>query len=284
MMSRNLNLKRLLLALTPLPIAMVGYLIFTEPYYEISRFLITSRISGNLFFTILIMPVLMLLSSLNHFLHRYHRHRRSFRNAFSLFLSGLSMVFLLYLILTEPSFSEEQKQPLFVKEEIDLQDSNRTLRLSSPAPVGDLTLQIDGVQLKLNDVGREAEITAPMISGLIDVNFKKSTFLDRMSLDYVIDAKGSPDRISIELLSETPLIIYDSNFPFQPSADGKSVNFHIGINPLLPLNLNFIISRFALPKINIQLHYSEFPYQFTISNRDFEMHKNLIVNSWISLE
>jgi len=284
MMSRNLYLKRVILALTPLPIAIVGFFIFSEPYYEISRFLITSRITGNLFFTILILPVLMLLSSLNHFLHRFHRHRRSFRNALSLFLSGLSMVFLLYLILSMPSFSDEQKQPLYIIEEIDMEDSNRTLSLSSPAPVGDLTLRIDGIQLKLNDVGREAEITAPMISGLIDVNFKKSSFLDRMSLDYIIDAKGAPDRIVIELLSETPLIIYDSNFPFQPSADGKSVNFHIGVNPALPLNLTFIVSRFATPKINIQLYYSEFPYQFTISDRDFEMHKNLVVTSRISLE
>ncbi|MBB6478613.1 hypothetical protein [Spirochaeta isovalerica] len=284
MISRRKALKRLFLILTPLPIIAVGYLIVTYPYYEISRFLLTSRVTGNIFFTVLIMPVLMLQSSLNHYLHRFHRHRRSFRNAYSLITTGAVTVFLLYRILILPTFDEVQKQPLYLNEVINPGKSIRTLGLSSPAPIGDLTLLLDGKDLKLNDVGREAEITAPMINDLLDVSREKSTFLDRVSSKYTIDAKGTPDRIIIELISETPLIIYDSNYPSKASADGKKIEFHIGVNPRLPLDLSFIISRFAAPQMNIQVYYSDFPYQFDITDRDFALYKNLVVNSLIPWE
>lgn len=281
MMSRNKILKRIFLILSSLPIALVGLSIFNYPYFNIARFLLTSRVTGNIFFTVIIMPVLMLNSSLNHYIHRFHRHRKSYRNFYSLFITGTVSLILLYRIIILPTFDEETKQPLYLNEKINVGDASRTLSLKSPAPVGNLTLQLDGKDLRLNNVGREAEITAPMISDLLEVSQSRSTFLDRMNLNYIIEAKGSPDQIIIELLSDNPLIIFDSNFPSQSSADGKRIEFHIGVNPELPLNLNFIISRFASPQINILVNYSDFPYQFNISDRSFELHKSLVVTNSI---
>lgn len=284
MMSRNRILKRIAIILTPMPLLIVIYLIVSFPYYEISRFLITSRISGNMFFTILLMPTLMLFSSQNHFLHRFHRHRNSFSNVLSLLTMGLVCVVLLYKIMTVPTFTDIRKQPLNITEKIDLTNSTRLLHLSSTAPAGDINLQLDNFNLTLSDMGREADITAPMLENLLSVTKKSSQFLDRTSLDYTIDAKGSPDLIKINLSSETPLILFNANFPSRASADGKTITFHIGKNPQLPLHLNFIVSRTSSPLMNLQVFYSEFPYRFSMSKQNFSLNKELIVSKSIPWE
>lgn len=279
MMSRNKTVKRIAIIITPLPLLYVGFRIFSEPYYEICRFLLTSRISGNIFFTIIIMPSLMLLSSLNHFLHRFHRHRKSFRNTLSLFLWGGLAILTLYHILTIKTFNEENSQPVFIEEVIDLTESSRSISISSPAPVGDIDLELDQQTLRLKDVGRQAQITAPMISGMLEVQSQSSTFLDRLSIRYDIEALGSPDKVSIELQSDNPLILFDSNFPSEMSADGKNVRFYIGSNPQLPLTLDIILSRTAEPQMNIDLEYSDFPYQFSLSDNTYKLHKKLTVSA-----
>jgi len=120
-----------------------------------------------------------------------------------------------------------------------------------------------------------------MLENLLSVTKKSSQFLDRTSLDYTIDAKGSPDLIKINLSSETPLILFNANFPSRASADGKTITFHIGKNPQLPLHLNFIVSRTSSPLMNLQVFYSEFPYRFSMSKQNFSLNKELIVSKSI---
>lgn len=221
----------------------------------------------------------MLLSSLNHYLHRFHRHRRSFRNALSLAVWGGLTIFTLYRIVVLDSFNEEKAQPVFINEKIDLQESSRSIKISSPAPVGDISLRLDDQVLSLKDVGRAAQITAPMIGDLLTVTKESSSFLDRLSVRYTIDAKGSPDKIAVELQSEKPLIIFDSNYPSEMTADGKTVMFQIGANPRLPLDLDIILSRNAVPHMMLNLTYSDYPYQFSLSDDTLELHKILNVTA-----
>lgn len=256
-------------------------MILSHPYLDICSFLLTSRITGNVFLTIIIMPSLMLISSLNYYLHRFHRHKRSFRNCFSILFWGILTIFSLYRIISVTPFDNDNKQIVEIDEVINLNERSRSILISSQAPLGDVELQLDEQRLTLNDVGRHAEITAPMIENLLEIDEEKSSFLDRMSLKYRISAKGIPEIIKFNLSSQKSLIIFDSNFPYDVTADGKNINFYIGKNPLLPLELHLILPGGSKPEIKLAIQYKEFPYTFDLKGFFLEQDKTLTITKVI---
>lgn len=277
MISRKEYVKRLVIVLSPLPLVIICYLIFTHPYLEICSFLLTSRIKGNIFLTIIIMPTLMLISSLNYFQHRFHRHKRSYRNIFTLFIwIGLTF-FTLYKIINSSPFGILNRQPVHIEEVIDLNEMSRSILISSPAPLGDVQFELGEQNIQLNDVGRSAEITAPMIDDLLQVSEDKSTFLDRMSLNYTISAMGSPKYIILKISSRKPLILFDSNFPSNVTSDGKTIIFNIGKNPIQPLHINLILPRGSEPDISLSIQYIEFPYHFSLEGKALNPEKTLTI-------
>jgi len=281
MISRNEIIKWISIILSPLPLIVICYLIFKEPYVEICSFLLVSRVTGNIFLTIIIMPTLMLISSLHYFHHRFHRHRGGFRIVISLLFWGSMTFLVLYNLNTFSPFTVFNRQPVYVDEKIDLNQKSRSILLSSPAPIGNVELQLDKQKLLLNDVGRSAEVTAPLIEDLLKIEETYSTFLDRMSLKYIITAKGYPDFVNIKLRSEKPLIIFDSNYPFEVTADGKEINFFIGKNPHIPLDLDIILPRGSVPLIGISVVYSNFPYEFDLKGDLLTTEKKLTIENEI---
>lgn len=277
MISRKTMIKQAAIIITPLPLVLVALSIFTEPFFGISRFLLMSRISGNLFLTIIIMPTIMLFSSLDHYIHRHFRNRRSLRNLFILIFWTVSTISVVIGIQRIEPYSGGTAQPVDISESIDLNGGSRSIEISSPAPIGDIGLKLDKLNMNLTDVGRNAQITAPMISNLVKIERESSSFLDRMSLHYTIETKGTPDRMKIGFSSDDPLIIFDSNYPSILSADGRSVSFSIGINPPVPLELNVIIPRNLTPRMDLDIEYSDFPYDFSLSRKDFELRKKMTV-------
>lgn len=277
MITKKEFVKRIAIILSPLPLVIICYIIFKQPYLEICRFILKSRINGNIFLTIIIMPSLMLITSLNYYHHRFHRHRRSFSNIFSLIFWGSINLIILYNINNLSSYSSENKQPVIVDEIINLNEMSRSILLNSPAPIGDISLKLGEQELQLRNVKRSAEISAPMIPGLLNISETSSTFLDRKNLQYTFTAEGSPDKINIRLKSEKPMIIFDSNFPFEVTADGKTIDFYIGKNPDFPLQLNLIIPRGSKPDSVISLEYSDFPYEFKIDGELLNPQKKLSI-------
>jgi hypothetical protein len=277
MTSRNEVIKRIAIGLSPLPLLILGYNIFSYPYLRICEFLLVSRVSGNIFLTIIIMPTLMLISSLNYYHHRFYRHRRSLRNVFNLLFWGSLTLLVLYNINSSSPYSIFKKQPVYVDEKIDLNSMSRSILFNSPAPMGDIVIELDEQKLRLSDVRRSAEITAPMLTDLLEITEDYSTFLDRMKLNYKITAKGKPEYINIKLLSEKPLIIYDSNFPYEVTADSKEIDFYIGKNPEMPLSLSLILPRGSVPLIRVGISYIEFPYSFHLTGNELYAEKKLSV-------
>ena len=277
MISRKEYVKRLAIILSPLPLVIISYLIFTHPYLKICSFLLTSRIRGNIFLTIIIMPTLMLISSLNYFQHRFHRHRRSYRNIFTLAIWIGLTILTLYRIVNSSPFGVVNRQPVHIDEVIDLDEMSRSILISSPAPLGNVQLDLGDQKLSLNNVGRSAEITAPMIDNLLQISEMKSTFLDRMSLNYSISAMGSPEYINLKLSSPKPLIIFDSNFPSNVTSDGKNIIFYIGKNPIQPLQIRLILPRGSEPDISLSIQYKEFPYNFSLAGKALNPEKNLTI-------
>jgi hypothetical protein len=159
-----------------------------------------------------------------------------------------------------------------------LNQKSRSILIKSPAPIGSIELQLDEQRLILDSVGRSAEVTAPVINDLLTIEEKYSTFLDRMSLKYLIKAKGSPESIKIQIRSEKPLIIFDSNFPFEITTDGREINFFIGKNPQIPLELNLILPRGSLPLIDLSISYSEFPYNFKLIGENLNPEQKLTLD------
>ncbi|MBI9097854.1 MAG: hypothetical protein JEY91_05230 [Spirochaetaceae bacterium] len=277
MISRNEFIKRIAIILSPLPLLIICYLVFTTPYLEICGFILNSRIYGNLFLTIIIMPTLMLISSLSYYHHRFNRHRKNFRSFSSILFWGTMTLLTLYNITNSTPFGIVNKQPVYIDEVIDLNEISRSILLQSPAPIGDIVFYLDERKLQLYHLGRSAEITAPIIPDLLEISEESLTFLDRMSLQYNIQAKGHPEQILIQLQSEKSLIIFDSNFPYEVSADGKTIDFFIGKNPILPLKLELIIPRGSKPDIHLQVKYKEFPYNFTLSEEKLVPEKALTI-------
>lgn len=277
MISRKEFVKRIAIALSPLPLIIICYIIFSHPYLKICSFLLMSRIKGNIFLTIIIMPSLMLISSLNYFHHRFHRHRNSFRNIMTMLLWGSFTFIILFNINISSPFNASNRQPIHIDEVIDLNKRSRSILLSSPAPIGDIKLELDKQTMELSDVGRSAEITAPMISDLLNITEEDSTFLDRLSLNYKINAKGSPEMVNIQLIAEKPIILFNSNFPYDVTSDGKSITFYIGKNPLMPLDLKLILPRGSRPDFYLSMSYTDFPYNFVLTSETLNAEKTFTI-------
>ncbi len=233
----------LILSIIPYIIGLV--VIIREPYSKIISSMLLTRISGNLVITLLLLPVILTITSLNYWRLHYHRTRHSVLTPAATLTLSLSAVITLFWIVSLNPFNAENPQPVELIDYIDLKNGDRRLEMVSPAPIGDAEFTLDGNVYPLENIGRQAEVRMPFNRIPLVIESKSRSFLGRRTISGTISGEKDPKRLVISLQSASPFTLHDSNFPFEMSSSGTAAEVFIGDNPPFPITLRFTVNNDA---------------------------------------
>ncbi|MBN2627379.1 MAG: hypothetical protein JXA95_11995 [Spirochaetales bacterium] len=284
-LTRKLYIKSLLTILTPLPIIYFLIRVVLQGYPYLSRYILMDRIEGNLLITAFLMPYILMLTSLHYSRFYYHRDRRSFTALAVFILDPLAVLFILARIVLFTPFSDTNKQPVQIRDDLNYTRSVRTIQLESPQPMGTVNLEYNGVDLTLNNLGESVSINGRMDDSFLSYQGEISSFLNRKRLLLTLDPKGRPDRLEIRLSTqEGQITVYDCNFPYANRSDNRESRIIIGNRPPFPLNLDLTVTLDTKPVMEMTFFYSDPPLDAPlISNKPAEITYTMTLTAALDL-
>ncbi len=259
---RSRPIKILLFFLSPLGLFYLGFILFSLEDIPLIRIILLSPLRGNIILTLLLLPFLLLQSSL-HF-SRKHRRRDSLNRhpRRSLFLTAAwgtaALGLTLYLIAYSPY--TPQNQPIRLVDRIDGTRQERRITLESPAPLPQMALETESSRFRLAGGPYSEALYPEKFPRLLDLSVQTRRFLDRRQVDLGLTQWGTPYQLEISLQSEESLVIYESPFPYTVSLDQSRVAFHIGRNPPNPLEFSFTMKSQGPVTIRAKAVYRKPPY------------------------
>ncbi|MBN1685828.1 MAG: hypothetical protein JW852_04190, partial [Spirochaetales bacterium] len=276
----NRFLKGLCLLISPAWLIKAAYDMLTIPALEIAEQMVLTRISGNLLVAFILFPFLLMLIRLD-FMFR-HPKRKTKRLLLTVTFTVLGLAcggLVAYLTVTEP-FSAADPQPVVLKETQHLAKSLSSIELTSPASLGDLTVQTPSDTVTISTKAKNYTIETPLKRDLLEVQTDVSRFLGRASYVLTINSKGLPSSVDVSLLSDSEIIVYDLSFPFSFES-ANSVKVHIGRYPPNPLSVEFTVPGELKGTIEVKAGYSNPPvaYQVTGTNIDAQQRLEVIARA-----
>ncbi|RKX73581.1 MAG: hypothetical protein DRP60_11645 [Spirochaetes bacterium] len=255
--SRNIRRKTFFLLLSIVPSFMGLLVIIREPYSTVIKSLLLSRISGSLVLTLLIFPIILAFTSLSYWRLHYDRTRYSVLTPAATFTLSLSSIITLFWILSLNPYSEKNPQPLKIIDSINLVFNERQLEISSPGPIGNAELFLDGNTYPLENLGRTADVRMPFNRTPLKVESDTRSFLGRRTITGKISGEANPGNLTIHLNSTTPFTLHEANFPFEMSPSGASAEVFVGDNPPFPLSLMFTVNNDAQLILSVVGYWTE---------------------------
>jgi hypothetical protein len=213
-----------------------------EPYTEIIRSLLLSRINGSLMLTLILYPIVLIISSINYHKHHYQRSRSNRTTSAATLLISLSALVTLTWILNLNIFNSRRPQTVVLIDNINLSNGDRRLEIVSPAPIGNATLRLDGREYMLEDLGRRAEVRMPFNRNPLTVDSESRNFLGRRSIRTTLSGEANPAGLVVTLRSDRPYTLHEANYPYEMSPSGTSAEIFIGDNPPFPITLRFTVN------------------------------------------
>lgn len=251
--------------------------IFTLPALEAVRVVLLSPIRGNLYFAIILLPFILMVIRVELLFRRHLRSRRGLLTwLVDILLGSATAGLFAFLMLFEP-FGPHTPQPIDVTELIDLSTGSRSVRLSSPAPIGSVLLVTDTGTTAIDTRSRSYSEALPRIAKVLTVRSSVTSFLDRRQIGLTLRPAGSPNEATIILSSPREIVIYDSNFPFSYDPVANEATIHIGKNPPFPLDVEFTLPGSGQVEIKIVLVYTELPFPLELKGRNISVQKRLVV-------
>ncbi|WP_319561710.1 hypothetical protein [Marispirochaeta sp.] len=249
-------LKTGMLILSVIPVLSALHSVFTEQAITVIEYMILSPLWGNLFLSLLILPYLLMLIRLD-FLFRHPTmslQKRILINA-GIIAVSISFISILYIFSYDP-YSGPRPQPVTVTEKIFAEGYERKTSISSPAPVRSLLLFEEGGSQELIFNTRQAEFTDRYDTSMVTTSVSLERFLDRDRYLITLDTEVQPDSFEISFYGTEDFLIYDIEYPYTMSDDGKSARIHIGHNPPVPLVLDTIFLAGTVQQMRIRARFS----------------------------
>jgi len=243
--SKNIRKKSLFLLLSIIPSTMGLMVIIREPYTMIIRSLLLSRISASLILTLLIFPIILGVTSLSYWRLHYDRVRHSVLTPAATLALSLSSIITLFWILGLNPYSTEKPQPLEIIDSIDLVHGDRRLEISSPGPIGNTDLYLDGQVYPLENLGRTADVRMPFNRKPLSVESQSRSFLGRRTISVTVSGESNPESLTVYLNSAKPFTLHEANFPYEMTPAGTSAEIFIGENPPFPISFKFTVNNDA---------------------------------------
>jgi len=268
--TRKIRRKTFFLLLSIVPSFMGLSVIIREPYTTVIKSLLLSRISGSLVLTLLIFPIILAFTSLSYWRLHYNRTRYSVLTPTATFTLSLSSIITLFWILSLNPYSVKNPQPLKIIDSINLIFNERQLEISSPGPIGNAELSLDGNTYPLENLGRTADVRMPFNRTPLIVESDSRSFLGRRTITGKISGEANPENLTIHLNSNTPFTLHEANFPFEMSPSGTSAEVFVGENPPFPLSLMFTVNNDAQLILSVVGYWTKPEEPPRIIRRDIE--------------
>jgi hypothetical protein len=248
--TRREGRKAILLLLSIIPYVAGLIVIVGEPYSLVIESMILTRLTGNLILGLLLLPVILSITSMSYWRMHYHRTRHSVLTPAATLALSLSAVVTLFWILNITPYDTDNPQPVGLVDRIDLNTGQRRIEITSPAPIGDVDLILDGVDYSLENLGRNAEVKTPLNRTPLEIRHSSRNFLGRRTVSVTISGEEAPIRLNVELKSSKPFTLHEASMPFSMSPTGTSAAIYIGDNPPFPFTAVFTVNEDADLSIN----------------------------------
>lgn len=262
-------------------IAVIDFL--TLPELQICKALIFSPVIGNLFFTIIIIPFILLLIRIR-FLFRYSGTKR--RPGMSIIL-GSNLLFVIciltgYILLYDP-FNTNNPQVITAERLIDPLHKKNSLLISSRAPLGKLQLLYNKRKYIIDTSARQEKITFNDYPEYFSSALQSVGFLNRKNVTLSLESKGNPLRISVRVGSGDQFVLYDSNFPYYRAQSGKEYTVSIGKNPPNPLKLELTLPKNRQFTVNVTIEYDKPPVSLSLQGNSVILKPYMTLNKSIDI-
>jgi hypothetical protein len=227
--------------------------IFSAQELVLIQNILLDPLAGNFILAFLIFPFLLLFSSF-HFI-RHQKPERNDRFRAILISLAIGLVTLgtgLYLLFFVP-FGAEEKQPILIRdtwrtppqlEEANYsQEAEHTLEVFSPVPMENIDLQVGSTFYSITDSSRRWSTIRRTDNPPVVWEKAYSDFLNRRTWDLRVSSRIPLEQLKISLSSDTPFVLFDSQFPYEINKDGLEAEIFIGYLPPQVLDVSFTIAQ-----------------------------------------
>ena len=248
------------LLVLPAPYAMVRGLIeiFLLPALPFCRLVLLSPLWGNLLIAGVCLPFVLALLRIGLLFPGTGLLRRGVREPL---IAGILLVaagLLAARLLLYSPFSAAHPRPVSVVQSIDEPAGTNTLEISSPAPLGDISLSDGSGSRTLHGLGTDLREPLPPKPAPVSIETVSSEFLGKTNISARISSGGSPSALGAPsalsalsalgapsalgavLTSEEDFILFDCSFPFVRES-AREYRLLIGAFPPDPLPLQLTL-------------------------------------------
>ena len=275
---RQRALKAVALALAPVFLVRVAFEVLRIPELRLTETLLLST-QGDLLLSFMILPFLLMLIRLDFLVRHPIRGRRAFALRLASIGTGTLLAGMLVFVLASDPFTPATPQPVTAVERVDYEEFERTLTLSSPAPLGELMVLFADEEHELDVSGREHTLTSDRLPDVLSVRLSYEDFLDRDRASLRIDAPQPLDEIDIRFLSDAPMVLYDVSYPFSITPDRTRADVYVGKRPPLPLDIRFTVARGTAPAVDIVARSDRHPDPLEVTGPGLEASTHLEVHT-----
>ena len=277
-LARHRILKAIALLASPFFLIRVAVEVLSLPDLALTEALLLST-RGDLLLAFMTLPFLLMLIRLDFLIRHPVLGRRSFALRMTSLVAGVVVIgLLLYVILSRP-YGEEHPQPITVTETVDYPAFTRTLSITSPAPLNQLTLEHSGETYQIDTGGREWVLSLDRLPDVLSVRLSTAEFLDRDRALLEIDAPYRLESLAVQFASEEPLEIYDISYPFSRSPDQRTAEVHIGRRPDVPIRIEYTMATGTYPGVTIVAHSSHHPEPIALYGNNIVVDTELVVRT-----
>jgi hypothetical protein len=245
--------------------------LFALPRLEFCQFILLSPVWGNLLLATTLLPFVLMLIRIEMILPSFTRLRKKVRfrlagSILTLFLGCLLLSFLLF----EP-YNELNRQPVSVENTVDYPSGTSSLALASPAPLGRMQVLENGrvVPIETDSAGCQLSLSALPPPPRIQVS--STGFLDRKNLIVQFQPQRRPQAVRVHLSGPKAFVLFDANFPYTRSPEGREYDILIGRNPPIPLSLELTLPRGGDFELEIILEYPGLPEQLEVRGENVRL-------------
>ncbi|NNM66727.1 MAG: hypothetical protein HKM06_01815 [Spirochaetales bacterium] len=278
------GLKILFFALAPLWfVKAVAEIFWLYPDPILTRLILISTPVGNLGFSLLLFPFLLLAHSFH-----YQRHQRQERNekhrirVLMMFWTALSAALVLLVLDLNPF--QKVQAPLNWNETMNLNTRQDDLVVSSPILWDRLGARLDGRPITIPAHRQRANLALPFQGDIVETRLTSRAFLDRTVWSLNIRTFGQASNLQILLNADNPVVVYDCNFPFQLENASKRVRIFIGANPPQNLDLRMTLAQDARAQLDLDFDFSPSPHVVQLRTERFQVRSTLRVHDKIRLK
>jgi hypothetical protein len=228
--------KFIFLLLSPLLFCFFTGDTFFSADIDFAGVLINSPVTGNFFLGFMFFPFFLMIIRMDLLFRHPHRERSS--KGFKILLgltSALTIFAAAYTLVFNPW--KDYPQPLAVEEYINAEEDVHELRLASPSALGDFVMLFGETFFPVNTGGSSVHLPLGTQAAGIPHEIHAEDFLARRTYTVTLTPPLKPAKITLSLSSDSPLVVYDANFPYSLEAAGRRAEVFIGENPPLPLQL-----------------------------------------------